>query len=214
MNDLSTDQTLRTAFAELRAAERSRIRPPGADAAHRTVRRRRRLAAASATGGLTALVAIGAGYLATTGEPAPVRATTDPASVTTEASAAPGARLPQELTNITVNALGKLPPGSRSLVIAGDSVSPAPRPSIELAAKPGRFVLRLACGGDGTVTATVRTGSQVTTATARCATTTDAVAAGAAETPVVIADPGTAVINLPSTPAAGSRVVSAALIPR
>jgi hypothetical protein len=215
MNDLSTDQTLRTAFAELRAAEQQLICPPGADTARRTVRRRRRLAATSATAGLTALVTISGGYLASSGALAPERPTADPASLVAQATTAPGTGAHQpDLDRITLNALGKLPAGTRTMALA-DGPGGAGSLPMDMAAKPGRFQLKLACGGDGTVTATISAGSDVTTATARCATTADGVAAGVGESSVVDAEPGTAKVTVKGAPVSPDRrVVLLALIPQ
>jgi hypothetical protein len=70
MNDPSTDDLIRTAFTELRAAELPQIAPPGVDAARRTVRRRR-FGAVAGTAGVAALAVVGAGYLtgAAAGQP-------------------------------------------------------------------------------------------------------------------------------------------------
>jgi hypothetical protein len=216
MNDVSSDQTLRTAFADLRAVEQARIRPPGTGAAHRTVRRRRhRLGAVAATAGLTAIMAVSAGYLAITNGPAPDRATADPASLVAQATTAPGTGAHQpDLDRITLNALGKLPAGTRTVALA-DGPGGARSLPMDMAAKPGRFQLKLACGGDGTVTATISAGSDVVTATARCATTADGVAAGVGESSVVDAEPGTAKVTVKGAPASPDRrVVLLALIPQ
>lgn len=64
MTDL-TEETIRTAFADLRAAEQPGFVPPGVAAAHRSVRRRR-LVSATAAAGITAVM-LGVGYLAAAG---------------------------------------------------------------------------------------------------------------------------------------------------
>lgn len=196
MNDLMNEQTLRTAFAQLRAAERARICPQGPEAAYRTVRRRRRAAIASAAAGVTALVAVGTGYLVDPGPPAPVPAADRGIAATEPPSAPPAVPRDRTLERITLNALGSLPSGTLSVLVA-NNVRPLQRDKpLGMIAKSGRFELKIACGGAGTATATVRTNQGTTTATAQCATTAEGVAAGVGESAVTVTDPGTAQISV------------------
>jgi hypothetical protein len=63
MTDPLTEESIRTAFADLRARELPQIAPPGVVAAHRTASHRRHAATAVAAG-LTGLVLLGGGYAA------------------------------------------------------------------------------------------------------------------------------------------------------
>jgi RNA polymerase sigma-70 factor (ECF subfamily) len=82
------------------------------------------------------------------------------------------------------------------------------------AAGPKEVSLKIACGGAGTATATVRTNQGTTTATAQCATTADGVAAGVGESAVTVTDPGTARIFVTTAAQPDDRsLVLVALVP-
>jgi hypothetical protein len=200
LDDLSTDQTLRTAFTALRTAEREQISPPGADAARRTVRHRRRVGAAAAAAGLTTLVAVGAGYFAGAGPHAPTGGDgAGPGTATTVNLTVPGPSHDAPAGPDEPAAAGSLTIRTEDSAVglpeAGDPTAP-----VEFAVKgPGTYVLRVACSdpGGGSVTLTARIRDEEVAVTARCTKelTIDE-GAGWAETILPVADPGQLRVSL------------------
>jgi hypothetical protein len=205
MNDPSTDETIRTAFADLRSGEGIRLAPPGTDAARRTVRRRRLTTSATAAG-FTAVLLLGAGYVAATGagqprpdrEAGPVAAASDGETVPSEEPGDVDQLDAQHLAEVTAEALGEQ--GDRTIVAhlgLGDpgfrvtDVDNDDRPSEPVVfswtgIEAGEYLLRIACGGEDEIAITLRFTTEESTideaeTTARCATTVDDIADGVGE---------------------------------
>jgi hypothetical protein len=209
MSDPSTDEALRNAFAELRSGERPHFAPPGAQAARQTIRRRRRWTA-TASAGLTAVMLLGAGYLAGTragGQPDP-----DGDSLPAPAIAASDTEVPaSDESPGTLEA--QSPDLSRLLAdaMAGDAeeghIYAVMRLGYRLSVFPGRvdggpititggdaglgeYLFRIACAGADGVSVTALVGDGETRTEARCGTTVDAIAAGIGETTIVLDETG------------------------
>lgn len=226
MTDPTTDQTIRTAFAALRAEEQPRVIPPGTDAAHRTVRRRRRLRLATAGGGVAAAALLAAGYL--TG---PGQLDRAPEVVHSRAPAATLSRVTvadladpdlQELARLTAEALGG---GSEKdiLLVSGDVRETAP-PDGDLVEvlgvitdEAGRLLLRVSCGGAGSLEVIVRAGDDEANTTVRCGTTAAEITDGIGEADLVVdRDEEIQITVVPDQAAADHqlRVISFALVPQ
>jgi hypothetical protein len=192
VNDLSTDETIRTAFAELRYAEPPRFAPPGVDAARRTVHRRR--LGNAATAGLAIVALLGGGYLAVTGIDRP--GVDWPGSPTEGWNSMRPEDLVDggdpELTRLAADAVRYDDPSNPAVAGGIADLNPATdHSSTYVPGVGGTFLVRVSCAGPGgsvTLIAQVRGRHDPHQATAQCATTADEVAAGVGETTIELGD--------------------------
>ncbi|HEY8451442.1 MAG: hypothetical protein FWJ70_15530 [Micromonosporaceae bacterium] len=192
MTDPIDDLTVRTAFERLRADATATIHPPGVAAARRSVRRRRY--AASAAGGLAALLLSSGAAAALWWEapdgtgPAPVVTAASPSAApspsTSRADAPPdGTALAEMAWDALTGLVGDEARifAYGGLAVPDDLDMPFPG-DFELmpGMAPGRYRMTVVCGGDGKGIVTLTMGGESATATARCGTTPEEIAAGAA----------------------------------
>jgi hypothetical protein len=215
VNDLLSEEQIRTAFAELRSAELPNVAPPGVDAARRAVRHGRQVRVAVAAHLAIAAVMAG-GYLAVTAaggeqedDPAPQPAVSPTASTgpddelvrawadalyahlhDPELAAQLHWALDRERLDVNVGEIH-----------AAEAVDGAfPERSGAQAIEPGTsYAVRVGCAGAGTVTFAYRvgersdgpatpeeTGRVQDQLTAQCGETADGIAAGVAETTITV----------------------------
>jgi hypothetical protein len=156
MPEQLSDQQTRSAFAELRAGELGRLSPPGTAAARHTLRRRRRATAAAVglavlgtAGGIQMVRAVGD---ADAGRPTPPVA--GPATtVTTGPPATVGeslrrARIAQQAVSVD--------PEAKRLMGSIGTLQSGRFDRNSRGIDPGRYVIRVACVGSGSMTVAVR----------------------------------------------------------
>lgn len=214
-----TDDQIRTAFTCFRAEEATRL--PAADVAsvHQAVHRRRRRVATGAVGGLTALLLLGASYLAglesaDPGPGVPPAADVGPDFASTPAPEPVETDMlgPDERQQVAMAALGldeevwdsyerlllMVGRGIRSATVE-DSRNPQFQPfAVDFS---GEVRLRVACAGRGSVEITIRAGDQEATVTARCAAEVADAAAGRGETTLTVPEKSDLSIRVEREPA-------------
>lgn len=210
MTNQPNDEPIRSAFAHLRAAERPQVAPPGADAAHRTVRHRRRRTAATAGAGLAAVVLLGAGYLAGTGlDPAPEPLNVADGSPTDAPASSQSPEEPdpatadlepddgRDLSEVLGEALGS--EGKMVLWTDPGYAAGEPKDAVMLGSPdgvrpPGTYLVQVACAGEsesGSVQVVVAVGGNEAEVTAECGATVEDARAGVGEAELVIGDDNT-----------------------
>lgn len=180
----SIDETIRTAFADLRAGARPLVQPPGTAAAQHTVRRRRAYAATVA--GLATVAVLGGGVAVAAGwqqapggtGPAPGLA----AGQSAEPTAATDPIDPEALAEVTGTVLANTVGSEARIYAMSQGDPPPPVPALLLSSetgfRPGTYRLAVACGGTGQATVTLSWGGQPVTATATCGATAEEIADG------------------------------------
>lgn len=215
-----TDDQIRAAFTCFRTEEATRLPTPDVASVHQAVHRRRRRAATGAVGGLTALLLLGAGYLAglesaDPGPGVPPAADVGPDFASTPAPEPVETDMiePDERHQVAMAALGLDDDAwdsyDRLLLMVGRGIRSA---TVEDSRNPqfqllhvdfsGEVRLRVACAGRGSVEITVRAGDQEATVTARCAAEVAEAAAGRGETTLTVPEGSDLSIRVEREPAA------------
>jgi hypothetical protein len=187
MTQRTTEDIIRTAFADLRSTEVIWTKAPGVGAVRRSVRRRRVGVAVGATG-LAAVAVLGGAYVADTQHRA------DPLGPDGTVHLGPAATADPDLQQLVNDAVAQNGEGGIATLLLHQGDSPLDMEPQAISAEalvPGAAVLRVACAAaGGTASATVSSGADQRTATAQCALTAEGIAAGAGETTVVVSGPG------------------------
>jgi hypothetical protein len=163
MPDLLSEEETRAAFAELRATELQRVRPPGITAAHQTVRRRTRAKAVVVAAGVVAMLgALGLAQNSLTDQstgPTDI----DPPTI----NLSPPNDLAEGWREVAEGAvMGLLPMNNISAISTGGLRSTV-RDVDDTAAYPAYHV-KVVCAGYGTIDVMVMAGSQANGAAVDC----------------------------------------------
>jgi hypothetical protein len=154
MPEQLNDQQTRNAFAELRAGELARLRPPGTAAARHTVRRRRR-ATALAVGLAVLGVAGGVGVVRAAGDTGPPTAPGDVPVPTVDPTPTPTVGESLRLAEAARRAVSVDPEDKRLMGSMGTLDSGRFDRNVD-GITPGRYVIRVACAGSGAMYVAVK----------------------------------------------------------